>query len=167
MPAASRLLKRDWNFSYRHTRCAYFVSNSAPIDAPVLVLNGSGIGVIDSLCCPSRIQSTYAPADQTLISVTSVGIQKLDADNWLSEVRSELRHWFGSEAERWRHLMTYNIPFALPDQSISSMEPVQRPPRVADNIYQCGDYCDTRSIDGAILSGERAAQAVLHDLSIG
>ncbi len=164
MPAASRLLKRDWTFPYRQTRCAYFASTSAPIDAPVLVLNGTGNGVVDSLCCPSRVQPSYAPADQTLISVTSIGTPNLDIDQWQAEVRSELRRWFGNEVERWRHLITYNIPFALPDQSVSNMEPVQRAPRVAENIYQCGDYCDTRSIDGAILSGERAAQAVLQDL---
>jgi predicted NAD/FAD-dependent oxidoreductase len=41
---------------------------------------------------------------------------------------------------------------------------VEKPVKVGDSIYRCGDYVDTASINGALRSGRRAAQAVIEDL---
>lgn len=36
-------------------------------------------------------------------------------------------------------------------------------PRVAAGLYLCGDYRESGTLDGALLSGRRAAEAVLAD----
>jgi predicted NAD/FAD-dependent oxidoreductase len=42
--------------------------------------------------------------------------------------------------------------------------PLRRPVRTA-GVYVCGDHQDTSSIQGALVSGRRAAEAVLVDLA--
>jgi predicted NAD/FAD-dependent oxidoreductase len=164
MPAAARLLHNGVSLSFRSTSCVYFDAGNAPIESPVIVLNCDTDSIVNSLCCPNRIQPSYAPKERTLISVTSIGPMDLSPSEQVEAVRDELRGWFGGEVDRWRALTTYNIPYALPDQSVQSMELLRQSPRVRDNIYRCGDYCDTRSIDGAIRSGEYTAQTILADL---
>ena len=41
---------------------------------------------------------------------------------------------------------------------------LQRPVRTDDGVYVAGDHRDTSSIQGALVSGRRAAQAVCKDL---
>ena len=75
----------------------------------------------------------------------------------------------GNEADKYRHLKTYNIAQALPDPSPPWLEIPQKPVKVAldgQNIYVCGDYRDNGSINGAMTSGRRTAQQVLKDLKI-
>lgn len=164
MPAAARLLQTEPSYSFRATRCIYFDAGNAPIENPVLVLNCDAESIVSSMCCPNRVQPNYAPEGRTLVSVTSVGPLEGSPNEYIEAVRDELQDWFGSDVKRWRTLTTYNIPYALPDQSVSSMDVLQPRCRVSDTLYRCGDYCDTRSIDGAIRSGERTAQAIISDL---
>jgi predicted NAD/FAD-dependent oxidoreductase len=64
-----------------------------------------------------------------------------------------------------RHLLTYRIPHALPAQAPPALSPVEKPARRSPGLYVCGDYLDTASIQGAMASGRRAAEAVLKDRS--
>ena len=59
-------------------------------------------------------------------------------------------------------LGTYPIPRALPVMSPGS--PFRRPVRLRPGRYVCGDHRDTSSIQGALVSGRRTADAVLTDL---
>jgi predicted NAD/FAD-dependent oxidoreductase len=43
-------------------------------------------------------------------------------------------------------------------------EPAQRPVELREGIYVCGDHVDQGSIQGAMVSGRRAAEAVLSRL---
>jgi predicted NAD/FAD-dependent oxidoreductase len=64
----------------------------------------------------------------------------------------------------WRHLRTYRIPHALPAQPPGALDPPGRPVRARPGVYVCGDHRDTATIDGALVSGRRAADALLEDL---
>jgi predicted NAD/FAD-dependent oxidoreductase len=66
--------------------------------------------------------------------------------------------WFGSTVASWRHLRTYRIEHALPVVS-----PASRDPRVEAGVYVCGDHREGASIQGAMVSGRRAAEALLAD----
>jgi len=98
------------------------------------------------------------------VSVTVLGIPE-DADRLLTEVREQLGDWFGPAVKAWHHLRTYRIPYALPRQVPPALDAPERPVRWQPGIYVCGDHRDNASIQGAMVSGRRAAEAVLEDLS--
>jgi predicted NAD/FAD-dependent oxidoreductase len=45
------------------------------------------------------------------------------------------------------------------------LDPPERPVRIRPGVYVCGDYRDNASINGAMVSGRRAADALIDDLS--
>ena len=65
----------------------------------------------------------------------------------------------------WELIASYPIPYALPAMPVPFE--LQRPVRTAQGVYVAGDHRDTSSIQGALVSGRRAAQALLTDLGIG
>lgn len=154
-PAARRLLGENAPANWRRVHCHYFAAESAPFDEPILMLNGAGKGPINNLCVPNRVAKSYAPDGKSLISITTLG----DASR--EDIESQAQSWFGSQVAKWSHLKTYEIDYALPAQAPTALTPVAKPASHRDNIFVCGDYLDTGSINGAMAAGRRAAEAIL------
>ena len=81
-----------------------------------------------------------------------------------AEVFKQLGEWFGESVTEWKHLRTYSIPYALPNQIPPALSTPERPVRWESGMYVCGDHRDNASIQGAMVSGRRAAEAVMQDL---
>lgn len=143
----------------RSVRCVYFAAPEPPITEPLLVLNGKA-GLVNNLCVPNLVAPAYAPAGQALISATVLR-SKLDDEALPSAVQAELRGWFGSGVDHWRHLRTYAIPSALPNQSTPAFNPPQRVGSLRPGVVVCGDHRVNGSIQGALESGRLAAEQVL------
>src|SRR5436305_361444 len=158
---AARILPDLRPPGFHDTACLYYAAPRAPVAKPVLVLNGGGGGPVDHLCVPSAVAPTYAPAGQSLVSATVVGAAGADEKDLESEVRRQLTSWFGIATADWRHLRTYRIPLALPARK--NLEPAALPVRRKPGIYVCGDHRETPSLQGAMVSGRRAAEAVGED----
>jgi predicted NAD/FAD-dependent oxidoreductase len=120
--------------------------------------------LVNNLCVPSLVAPTYAPPGAALISATVLGASALDDRQLESSVRRQLQEWFGDRVRTWRHLRTYRIPFALPVQTPPALSPVAKSPHQRDRLWVCGDYLDTASIQGAMVSGRRAADDVLQKI---
>ena len=105
-------------------------------------------GPINNLCVPSQVAPTYAPSDQSLISITVLGVAGED-EGLEGKVKEQLRDWFGAPVNQWRHLHVC-IPYALPAQIPPALSPVAKPAMRDDGIFVCGDYLDTASIQGAM-----------------
>ncbi len=134
--------------------CVYYDAPAAPIPGAWLTLNGEG-GPINNLCVPSEVAPSYAPAGRALVSLTVLGAGEPDLD----ALRDQLRGWFGSAVADWRHLRTYRIPRALPAYPVGGS--LEQPTRVAPGLYACGDHREHPSLNGALASGRKAAEAVL------
>lgn len=139
--------------------CVYFDAPEAPLPGPWLVLNGEG-GAINTLCVPSEVAPGYAPPGRALVSVSMLGA---GGTVGLEAVLRQLRGWFGSVVDTWRHLRTYAIPDALPACPVGGLP--ERPARLTRGLYACGDHREHPSLNGALASGRRAAEAVLRDLA--
>lgn len=139
----------------------YFDAPRSPVGGPKLVLNADA-GRINSLCVPSDVAPGYAPAGRALVSVTLLGVPA-EADAELeADVRRELCDWYGTATvAAWRHLRTYRIRWAQPDQTPPALEPVERAVKLDNGLFVAGDHRETSSIHGALASGRRAAEAVL------
>ncbi|WP_083507401.1 NAD(P)/FAD-dependent oxidoreductase [Frankia sp. ACN1ag] len=79
-------------------------------------------------------------------------------------VRAHLGALYGADTAGWTLLATYPVARALPD--MTSPRVLRRPVRTPSGVYVCGDHRDTSSIQGALYSGRRAAEAVLADLGV-
>jgi phytoene dehydrogenase-like protein len=146
-------------------RCLYFAADTAPVDEPVIVLDGDGEGPVNNLCVPSSVASGYAPPGAALVSAAVLDRPGLPKGPDLeAAVLGQLADWFGSGVVAWRHLKTYHIPHAQPAQPPGALDPPERPVRLRPGLYVCGDHRDNASINGALASGRRTADAVLEDL---
>ena len=109
----------------------------------------------------SNVAPTYAPAGHHLIAAalpgTTITTETVEA------TRQQLRGWWGGQVDSWQVLSTYSIAHGQPDQSSPLMP--RRPVRRDDGIFVCGDHRDTGSIQGALHSGRRCAEAVVADLA--
>ncbi len=142
------------------TTCLYYAANRPPLDEPVLVLNGAGYGFINSLCVPSLVSSAYAPAGQSLVSVTVVGTPADRSVIHLDEkVRSQLSDWFGRQVNQWQTLRVYRIANALPRMSTAWHDQT-----IAPGVYACGDYQAAPSLQGAMVSGRQCAEKLMHQI---
>ena len=153
--------------------CVYFaLDHPPPVSEPILVLNGGKggggtSGVVNTVCFPSTVSASYAPAGQHLASVGVVGAAEVDLENLEAAVRSELGSWFGKdEIESWRHLRTYRIKNAQEARPPPyDADGFNRAPQVSKGIFVCGDHCATPSLNGALRSGRVAAEAILGHLT--
>jgi len=165
-PVASRLLGVEASVGHNSTTCLYYAADTLPEEDPILILNGEGEGPINNVNLLSNVVPSYAPEDKALLSVTLIGDPEIPDDTLESQVRRQLAEWFGPEVGTWRHLTTYRIAYALPDQAPPFLARRERPPRRRPGLYVCGDHLATASINGALRSGRCAAEAVLEDLNV-
>ena len=141
----------------------YYAAKEPPVREPILMLDGEGKGPANNVVAMSECSTEYAPAGQSLIAVSVIGVPDLvNLDNL---VRVQLGEWFGSVVKEWELVKTYRIPDALLDMSVGKLDPWQRPVRLRPGLYVCGDHRDQGSINGAMESGHRTAQVVAEDLA--
>ena len=127
--------------------------------AAALVLDGARRGPLVNTSVISQAASTYAPPGKALVSSSALGVRDSVANE--RAVRDHLSWLYGVDASRWQHIATYAIPYALPSMPVPL--DVRKRVRMYDGVYVAGDHRDTSSIQGALVSGRRAAQAVLDD----
>jgi Flavin containing amine oxidoreductase len=140
-----------WN----SVQCFYFAADVAPMKDPIIALDGEGRGPVNNFCVVSNVAPSYAPSGASLLSASVIGHATEQ------QVREHMEGWFGPQVKRWLHLRTYQIAYAQPEQS--TLPKLERPVRVRKGLYVCGDHIETASLNGAIHSGKRAAEAVLAD----
>ncbi len=156
---------RAWN---KTTEFCY-AAQQVPVTEPIILLNGEGraAGPVNHVAVMSAVSSQYAPPGAHLVVASVVGESPAEDAALLrldQAVRLHLRKWFGSVVDPWKMLGAYTLVRALPQQRHAEWE--QSPVRVGGTggVYMCGDYRETASIQGALASGRRAAEAVIKDL---
>lgn len=144
----------------RETTCFYFESSGLDWIKNRLVVNASGNGNICNLCVPNLVQTSYAPQNKQLLSVSTLKDIKSNSHSPEQIIRQELKLWFGSKAENFKHIKTYRIKNALPkiwgDDSLQNLN---------SNFIYCGDYTEQPSIQGALSSGGKAALKAISKLT--
>ena len=135
----------------------YHLAPEPPVDQAAVVLDGERSGPVTNTIVLTNAAPSYAPG-RTLVSssVLAPGIDE-------PAVRAHLSRIYGVDTRAWEHVAAYDLPAALPRQA-PPMGRFRKPVRIADRVYVCGDHRDSASIQGALVSGRRAAEAVLADV---
>ena len=153
--AANLVIEQD-DYAFRSVTTAYFASDSLPWRQRLLALNSSGKGWINHLAVLSNIQPSYARRQRHLVAVSGVA-----PPPWTSvaqaqeDFRRELGDLLWRETLNWEFLRMYQVTHALPIR-------FGRKPYESDGLIFAGDYLENPSIQGAMLSGEKAANIALH-----
>jgi hypothetical protein len=137
----------------------YYRARTTPLRSPTLLVDG-----LDELLLTTSVVSEvnpgYAPDGSALIAASVPD----RADPGLEEpVRRRLARVYGTDTRDWDLVATYALPKALP--VFGPGAPLRRPVRIASGRYVCGDHRDTPSVQGALVSGQRAAAAAVADLT--
>lgn len=135
----------------------FAVDAGAPASA-LLTVDGRRNGPVVNTVVISRTLPSYAPAGRHLVEATCL-LPAHAAAPTEAEVRRHLTEIWGRDVAAWDMLRRDDIPDALPAQPAPLRS--RGPARLADRVFVAGDHRDTASINGALVSGERAVRAIL------
>ncbi|GAA1077249.1 NAD(P)/FAD-dependent oxidoreductase [Nocardiopsis metallicus] len=165
-PAQARHLLPSLDTPATHATTTYFHTRPVTADEdPLLHVDGrthsSGVRLSGVMVMTATAPS-YAPPGRSLIASSVTGSQQPEE----AVVRAEAARLLGTHHGHWEHVRTVHVADALPAAPPPRGD-LRLPVRLGDGVYVTGDHRDTPSIQGAMVSGERAAAAVLADLAGG
>lgn len=149
----------------RGVTTVYHAAPDFPEASARLLLDADRSPVANTIAI-SKAAPEYAPRDRVLVA-TSIVHGSVPDDPDAREVRESLGRMHGTDTSTWELLATYHLPHALP--AMTAPHRMRKPVRLSGNgetVYVAGDHRDTSSIQGALVSGRRAAHAVLEDLGV-
>ena len=154
---ACRLLPELTPPAWNGVTTFYHSVPARPAGEPLLVLDPEG-GLIANTVVISTAAPGYAPAGRSLVSTSVAGARREEPD-LEARVRARLAALYGGMESDFDPVATYRVDRAQP----ASPPPLRlrREVRVGAGRFVCGDWRDTSSIQGALVSGRRAARAVL------
>ncbi|MFG3704043.1 NAD(P)/FAD-dependent oxidoreductase [Micromonospora sp. NPDC047670] len=161
-PAATTLLPTLPAVRTHSYTTYYHSAPEAPLDEPILLVDGDRREILANTVVVSRAAPTYAPAGRHLVATSVVGPSPPPEPT----VRAELTRLYGRSTADWTHLTTVSIPDALP-AAPPPQGRLRKPVSLGEGLFVAGDHRDSPSIQGALASGWRAAGAVLSELRAG
>lgn len=138
----------------------WWSSDAAPGARPMLWVDGrrEAPGPVLNTAVISAAAPSYAPTGRHLIAASSL----LNPDGSPppeAVTRAHAADIMGVEGGAWKSLTRSTIRHALPAQPVPLR--VRQPVALGDGLWWCGDHRDTASIQGALVSGRRAAEQIL------
>ena len=131
----------------------YHAVSENPSGNGQLVVDGQRRGPIINSVVMSDVSSSYAPANQHLVSTTT------DLNVTESDVRRHLAILWGVDTYAWQFIAKYEIPAALPIHNVGRA--LSQSMRINDHHFVAGDHRTVPSQQGALFSGRLAAQLIL------
>jgi phytoene dehydrogenase-like protein len=139
----------------------HFCSGQPLYRQRLMVLNPDPTGFLNRVTQLTNIAPSYAPPGQHLLSCTSLTGQDLDDATIEQRCRTELARWFGEKASDLCCLGIHRLAHAQFRQPPHWRNHRPRIRTTTPGLYLAGEYMQSSSINGALLSGVEAARAVL------
>ncbi len=138
--------------------CVYYAASGLG-SGKKLVLNAEDGGFVNNAVEISAIAPSYAPRGQHLLSVVALGgFERSDAEIYRRGVE-EVTRWY-PEADL-APLAIYRIPYAQFSQPPGIHERLPKNRTGTPGLVLAGEYTEDSSINGSMLSGEKAAEEVM------
>ncbi|MFI9234812.1 NAD(P)/FAD-dependent oxidoreductase [Streptomyces sp. NPDC053079] len=143
----------------------HHTTDAPPLRDASLILTGGRRGPVAHTTVASEVDPDRAPLGRCLITSTVLGpAASLPTPELDRAARAQLARVYNTSTTAWHLLAAHHDPDAVP--AMPAPHDVRRPVRLLSGLYVCGDHRDTSTVQGALFSGRRAAQAVLRDLGI-
>ena len=140
--------------------CLYYATRPGSLGGgKKILLNAEDGGFLNNVTEVSAVAPEYAPEGRGLVSAVALsGFDRPDDELYRRGVE-DITRWY-PEADL-RPLALYRIPYAQFDQppGVHEILPDNRPD--TPGLFLAGEYTEDSSINGSMLSGEKAAGAVL------
>lgn len=140
----------------------WFDAPEPPTRLPLVAVDGrrdgpNPPGPVWNTAVMTAAAPSYAPPARHLVEATCL-LDRPDGDAPEADVLRHAGEIYGCDTSGWRTVVRHRIEAALP-----AMPPpleVRSPVALGDGVFVCGDHRDTPSIQGALVSGQRAAAGV-------
>ncbi|MGY0062462.1 NAD(P)/FAD-dependent oxidoreductase [Streptomyces sp. LZ34] len=141
----------------------HHTADRSPLREPALVLTAGDHGPVAHTAVASEVDPARTPPGRVLITSTVLGAAAaLPTAELDRAARAQLAAVYGTSTARWELLAAHHDPDAVP--AMPAPHDLRRPVRLLSGLYVCGDHRDSSTVQGALVSGRRAARAILHDL---
>lgn len=144
----------------RSVGCLWYAAAEAPSPTTAIVLDGDGAGPVNNLAVVSNVSPSYAPPGRALMAAAFFDVEASDGEIDRA-ARRQLTGWWGPAVAGWELLRIDRIAHAQPVMAPGTFRRGRQPLALGPGLYVCGDHMENASIQGALVSGRRAAEAVL------
>jgi len=158
--ALAQSKKANIKTGYVSNTTVYFSSEKPLGTGNYLILNSSKNTIVNHLVQLDAVSQGYAPKGKHLIACSILG-HKQDGKELIDSIKLELKKWFGESVDQWVHIKTYNIKYALPDQSTVTNDLTPDRAIINEYTYICGDHMLNGSINAAMKSGRQVAELII------
>ncbi|SDB83518.1 Protoporphyrinogen oxidase [Raineyella antarctica] len=137
----------------------WFATEQPPSNLPFLHVDPERRGPVANTAVISNVVPSYAPAGSHLVECSVV---KDGAAHSEGDVRTHAALIYGVPTDDWQVVAHHDLPRSLP-----AMPPGRTRPDIdlGGGVFVAGDHVEGASIQGAMLSGRHAAEAVAAFLS--
>ena len=139
--------------------CIYYATDGRGLGSgKKILLNAESGGFLNNVVEESNIASSYAPPGRSLVSAVAPGVPPQPDEELFRRGIEEISRWY-PEADL-TPLAVYRIPYAQFDQppDVHRRLPANR--TATPGLVLAGEYTEDSSINGSMLSGEKAAGEV-------
>ena len=140
----------------------YLVGDRDPGIGAKIVLDGTRKLDLNEIAPLSTVQPSYAPAGKHLIAAAAVGepLERYGDDELANRLHADAVKVLGHRAEDWSILTMVRVPFAQFAQPPGIHEHLPENRTATPGLFLASEATVDSSVNGAIISGERAAGIV-------
>ncbi len=168
---AARLTGLPLSSEPRGTTCLYFLVPKPLHTHKSLLLfaepnaHAEGQALVNNATMMSNVAPSYAAKGKCLLSVSVLGVSNLPNDELARRAKGEIApHFPKTNPDDWELIQVYRIPWAQYRQPTGIFDRLPDTETRTPGLFLGGEITVASSINGALVSGQRAAAAVLTDL---
>ena len=156
---------------YRSATCLYFlVPKPLKTNKSLLLFaepnaHSEGQPLVNNAAMMSNVAPSYATKGKYLLSVTVLGDSRLPDVELARRAKGEIApHFAASNPDEWELIKIYRIPWAQFRQPTGIFDRLPDTETDTEGLFLGGEITSSSSLNGALVSGQRAAAAVLTHL---
>ncbi len=148
----------------KHVTNLYFTTQKSFMARPMIGLIPGDGHLVNNIVFMDDVSEEYSAENRSLLSVTVLD-HSFSEKELIKAVQAELERISRIKGEYFKHLKTYEIPYALPTLDDMKYEIAFTETKITENVFLAGDYLLNGSINAAMTSGRLAAEAVSHSFT--